>query len=486
MTNSYFINALGCDTHGLPAVSLCADSLDLFDFETGIFVPGIHFDSLDPYFTGNYFMRGREWERLSNIEFYELDNHGINQQVGLRTHGKSARWQNQKGFSIYAREEYGNKRIKYKFFDNIPISNFKRLTLKPYASAWNGSGCKDYISNRIAQHLNVEFMASRPSVLFINGEYCGVYYVEEKPDERFLEDHFDVDKEDVNIIKSWSEADYGTMYNYNALFEWMQQADLKDVEQYAYAEAHIDMENFIDYYILELFTANLDWPASNTRMWQVNNGKWRWIFYDGDACLEAMDYDVFANATYDGDAWYPSSRKATLFFRRLLENEQFKAQFAMRFNELAFSVFAYQNTKPYFDYIKEALQDEVPNQIERYGIPVSYGTWVYYCMTVIDDFLMNRSDNIISALNDFISIEEPVVKVFQCFPNPSSGDIHVSFESDAFGAAEISIYDLMGRKVFSLPYLVTEGGNEIVINPNLTAGVYVLKAGNLSQRIVRY
>ena len=51
-TNSYFIRALGCDTHGLPAISLCVDSLDLFDYERGIFVPGIHFDSLNPYFAG--------------------------------------------------------------------------------------------------------------------------------------------------------------------------------------------------------------------------------------------------------------------------------------------------------------------------------------------------------------------------------------------------------------------------------------------------
>ena len=40
VTNSYFINELGCDTHGLPVVSLCADSLDLFDYNTGIFIPG--------------------------------------------------------------------------------------------------------------------------------------------------------------------------------------------------------------------------------------------------------------------------------------------------------------------------------------------------------------------------------------------------------------------------------------------------------------
>ena len=57
-TNSYFIRSLGCNTHDLPVVSLCADSLDLFDYENGILVPGIHYDSLNPKYTGNYCMRG--------------------------------------------------------------------------------------------------------------------------------------------------------------------------------------------------------------------------------------------------------------------------------------------------------------------------------------------------------------------------------------------------------------------------------------------
>ena len=192
MTNSYFISALGCDTHGLPAVSVCADSLDLFDYERGIFVPGIYFDTLYPYFTGNYFMRGLEWERVCNFEYYELNNTGINQQVGLRTHGKKARYQGQKGMKIYAREEYGKKRIKHRFFENIPLDDFKHLCLKPYMSAWNGSGSKDYIMSRIAQHVNVESPSSRACVLFLNGEYWGLYYVAEKPDERFLEDHLDI------------------------------------------------------------------------------------------------------------------------------------------------------------------------------------------------------------------------------------------------------------------------------------------------------
>ena len=486
-TNSYIIRALGCDTHGLPVVSLCADSLDLFDYERGIMVPGINFDSLNPYYSGNYFMKGREWERLSNIEFYEFDNTGINQLVGLRTHGKQSRWRSQKGMNIFAREEYGNKRLRHRFFETIPLDNFKHLSLKPYMSSWNGSGCKDYITGRMAEHLDVESLASRPLVLFLNGEYWGVYYISEKPDERFLEDHYGIDIEAVSIINIWYELECGILNGYYSIYTWLETADLSDDEQYAYAEAHIDIANFIDYYVLELFANNADWPAYNVRMWQLGNGKWRWIFFDGDACLEYMDFDVFANAVYDGDNGYPSNRIATLFFRRLLENAQFRLRFQQRFNELVSTVFAYENTKPYFDYIKLKLQPEVPNQMERFGSPPSsMAEWELYCMGVIDQFLRERPVEILEELNDFLTIDEPQVVGFQCFPNPSSNEIHLFFDGEAFGKGEIAIYDLMGRKVFAQSVTWNSGFNEITLNPDLQAGVYVLKMGSHTEKIIRY
>ena len=204
ITQSYFIRALGCDTHGLPVVSLCADSLALFDYETGIFVPGVYYDPLDPNWTGNYYEEGREWERPMNIEFYEQDNTGINQQAGIRTHGGNGRRFQQKCVKIYAREEYGKKRFKHKFFETIPQNNFKHLILKPFAASWNQSGVNDHICNQIASRLNVESLASRPVVLYLNGEYWGIYYIHERPDERYLEDHFGIDIEHVNIINAWN------------------------------------------------------------------------------------------------------------------------------------------------------------------------------------------------------------------------------------------------------------------------------------------
>ena len=487
VTNSYFIRALGCDTHGLPAVSLCADSLDLFGYERGILVPGINFNPNKPYATGNYFMKGREWERLSNFEFYEAGGSvGVNQQLGLRTHGKQSRWRSHKGYSLYAREEYGKKRIHYRFFDTTPLEKFKHLTLRPFSSTWNGAGCQDHLCNLIAHPLDVETLSSRPCVLFINGEYWGVYYMEEKPDENYLEDHLGVNKDRVTIIKEWQEVECGTADNFDALLAWMEQADLADEEQYAYAAAHIDISNFIDYFVFELFALNLDWPATNTRCWQEGDGKWRWIFYDGDGCLvEKDDFNAFANATYEGEPVWPTNSRATLFFRRLLDNEGFKAQFCSRFNTLAATTFAYQNTKPYFDGIYQALQPEVPNQMERFNMPHTIAGWENYSMPVIHSFLMHRPGHVITELNEFLSVVEPVAHVAKCYPNPFTEELRIVVDAESFGAKEVAVYDVMGRKVYAQPCWLDKGDNEIVLHPNLSSGVYLLQVGGHSQRIVR-
>ena len=486
MTHSYFISALGCDTHGLPAVSLCADSLDLFDYEQGIFVPGIHFDPSYPYLSGNYFMKGYEWERLCNFEFYEADdNAGVNQPLGLRTHGKQSRWRSHKGFCLYAREEYGKKRIKYKFFDTTPVEKFKRLTLRPFSSTWNGAGCQDYLCNLIAQPLNVETLSSRPCVLYLNGEYWGIYYVEEKPDEHYLEDHLGVDDDEVTIIKEWIEVDCGSPDNFNALYAWMEQADLTDEEQYAYVEAHIDIANFIDYYIFELYSANRDWPATNIRMWQEGDSKWRWILYDTDGCLAGDGFDAFANATYVGPNGWPTSTRATLFFRKMLENEDFKERFAIRFNELAFTTFSYHRVKPFYDYIYQALEYAVPDQIERFSSPHTLSSWENYSMPVTHYFLMLRPEQVIAELNDFMSVEEPESITAECYPNPFNEEIRIKVESEGFGAKEIAVYDLMGRKVFAQPCCLNRGLNEIVLSPDLNAGVYLMRLGDRTLKIVK-
>lgn len=486
-TNSYFIRALGCDTHEMPAVSLCADSLDLFDYETGIFVPGIYYDPLNPDWSGNYYQSGREWERPMNIEFYELDNSGINQQAGLRTHGGNGRRFQQKCLKIYAREEYGKKRFKHKFFETIPQNNFKHLVLKPFSASWNQSGVNDHICNQIASQLNLETLASRPVLLYLNGEYWGVYYIHERPDEHYLEDHYGVDIDNINIIGAWNPiVEHGSDESFRALFQWVEENDLSDDEAFAYFESQVDLDNFIDYQIFELFAENTDWPANNMRCWQEGNGKWRWIFYDGDACLRWMTFYAFEYAVYDGDETWPSNWKATLFFRKLLENENFKTRFAMRFSELLNTSFSYLVTGPVYYDIKTTLEPEVPYQSQRFGFPTDVDSW-NDDMGRVNWFLMRRTEYITVPIQELlVGLPEMQQKSFQCYPNPTSGEIHLCFDADAFGATEIGIYDLTGRKVLMVSCPMVEGKNDVVINPDLAAGVYLLKVGRYVQRIVRY
>ena len=485
VTNSYFIKALGCDTHGLPALSLCADSLDLFDYNRGILVPGASYDPEDHDYSGNYYQTGDEWERPCNVEFYENGNHGINQQAGVRTQGLSTRRYTQKGLKIFARKEYGKKRFNYRFFNDTYVASFKHLKLKPFRGGWADIGCQDYLAGRIARNLDIDCLASRPMVLFLNGEYWGIYFLQEKPDERYLEDHYDVDLNTVNIIKSWGGGlcEYGTGETMIELYRWIKEHDLADDDNYQYVTERIDISNFIDYEIFEIFSANLDWPANNVRSWQADNSRWRWIFYDGDACLFRLmnGFDAFANATYDGDEIYPSNSVSTLFFRKLLENNSFKAQFLSRFYNLLRSEFSYSITQTYYNEIYNLLIDEIPNQADRFNNPPSVNEW-NRVMKKVDRFLSKRTAEIDQSLRERFVVESTTIE--SLYPNPAQDMIRVEVNSEGVALVEFEIFNIMGQKVYYSRQVVGGGTTNVSLHIDLKSGVYLMKVGSSVKKFI--
>lgn len=482
-TNSYFIGALGCDTHGLPAISICADSLDLFDYQRGIMVPGAHWDASNPDWTGNYYQKGIAWERLINMEFYELDNTGINQEAGMRTHGGNARRFQQKGLKLYAKEEYGNHRFEHRFFEEDSLDSFKHLVLKPFASSWLQSGVANHVCNQIARSVNVESLESRPAILFLNGEYWGVYYIQERPDERYLKDHFDVDLDQVNIMVGWNPTlDYGTTYYFRLFYNWLETADLNDEANWDYVKEHVDIPCFIDYQILEMFLANMDWPANNIRCWQLNDGPLRWIFYDGDGCLSSVQFDVFANALYVGPNIWPASTKSTLFFRKFMENYEFFTAFNDRFEELLNTTFQDSVTLEYLSAIRNQIEAEVPSQSVRFGKPESMERWEHD-ITYHLYFLVRRVGDMRASLLEYFDVEE--TELAGIFPNPFTDELHLGLPAGATSVDEIQIFDLLGREVFAQSCSVDATTQEITIHPHLTPGIYFLKMGNHVTKIVR-
>ena len=500
-TNSYLIRDLDNIDTQLGMLSICADSLALFDFETGILVPGVHWDSTDPYNTGNYYQRGREWERLGNVEYYDYaDNSGIHQTCGLRTHGNRARHQPQKGLKIYAREEYGKKRFTYAFFENSPLNSFKHLIIKPYSSLYPFTGIQDYICSQTAINMGLEAGMSRPVVLYLNGEYWGIYFLQEKMDERYLEDHFDIDIEHCQIVSNWNGLaehggtidNYGNNIEFANMMDWLEIADLTQKHEYQHLCELIDIDNFIDYIILETFIANCDWPANNMRCWKMNNGRWRWMFLDGDAALNnfsidpfgnAIPLDVFGNATYAGEYTWPSSRKATLMFRKCLENPEFVLSFENRMSQLCQDVLAFENTEYHFQHIKDWIQEEIAAQSFRFSIPQQVDLWNLTC-TLTDDFLINRVETYFDEYSVYVGLDEHLASAsFSMYPNPANG---ILFIETRHGTSlpdqnEYRITNPIGQTL-----LQGHIKNEIQqINiESLPAGMYFITVGITTQKFV--
>lgn len=476
-THSFFIKTLGCDLHGLPVLSIAADSLDLFDYENGIFVPGVHYDLSDTTGTGNYFMTGREWERRINMEFYESDNRGINQQCGLRTHGGASRWFQQKGMRLYAREEYGKKRFKHRFFETTTLANFKHLNLHPFrCSNWRHTGGQEYLSQRVATQLDVDGLNVRQIVVFLNGEYWGIYTLEESPDERYLEDHYDVDLDLVNIIKYWGVLNYGNGTDWWSFRSWIENADLSQPTDSAHAFSRMNVHSFIDYYLLEVYGANLDWPQNNVLLWQAENGEpFRMMFFDGDGCFTRWYYNASDHAA--------NAKGSSLIINKFMGSEAFKVMLYERYSELRSSVFSNHALNAIWDDYRDLVEDEIPSQSNRFGFPRSVKRW-QADMDSVRGFFTKRPHAFHREMQELYAFTPSLLKEIDVYPNPNNGifDIHVA--SEVCAIMPIVIFDMTGRLVYKEEYFLRPGDNVITIETSLRSGLYVVNIGGVIKKMV--
>ncbi len=445
-THSYIIDSLLGRHITLPVVSLCTDSLSLFDYDTGIFVKGYFFEPKYPYTTGNYFQKGQWWEREASFALYDSTGLAVQQDCGLRVHGNSQRVLAQKGFSLYARSDYGISRLVYPFFGEQGLPNFKRLTLRPWCASWSDAGIEDWLCQQLARPLRCDRLDSRPVVLFLNGEYWGIYFLEEKVDEYYIEGHYGINGRKVDLLSYWGgEVEHGSDERWWQLYEWLQHPETQADSSLQYLESHVDLDALLDYMLLQLLVANDDWPVNNTRFWSTDKSRWRWIFFDGDGALTtaAEDASILDYLTYASHRQSThSSYRASLLFRRLLGDPSFLARSYERMSVLVDSHFSYPNTAPLLQDIVSQVASEVPYQSQRFGSPSSVGKWKT-TISAIDGFLRTEPQAMLDKYANYFGLTEPE-------------------------SAFVAVYDRYGRLV--LP----PGSSEAQIK-TLPRGIYFLR-----------
>lgn len=423
ITHSYLIDSLLHRRIALPVVSLCADSLSLFDADTGLMAPGWYFDRRYAYSTGNYFQRGRHWERPAAFAYYAPDGGATEQDCGLRVHGNSQRVLVQKGLSLYARREYGDNRFSYPFFGPDGRADYRRLVLRPWSTSWSGAGIEDWLCQHLADSLRFDHLATRPVVLFLNGEYWGIYFLEEKADEHYIEEHHGVDSRQVDLLAYWGdEVENGSAERWGAFYQWLE-ADGTDMGRLS---NEVDTGAVMDYMLMQILILNDDWPVSNVRQWATDGTPWRWIFFDADGALASfpdnaaiLDYMTYYSSHLlssargavrrtEGSFQIPSSHtspQSTLLFRRLFADRGFLEASMRRLRELVATHFDYRRSGALLQQVVKEVESEVPYQIRRFDKPSSMVRW-RMAVEVIDEFLRTEPEAMVNEYAQYFGLEQ--------------------------------------------------------------------------------
>lgn len=488
VTHTYLVADLIGYRPTLPVISVVLPAEALFDPDSGIFSPnGFNLD--DDFFSGNFNQHGREWERTAWVEYLDPDGGGFAQCLGLRVHGGKTRRNMQKPLKLYARRDYGPRTIEYPLFDERPYHAFKRLVLKPFSASWYKGGVQDALAHSIAEPLSFLSLASRPVTLFINGEYWGIYYLQESPDEHLVASLEGADDDEVDLIGSWLGLEQtGNNAGFLQMMYFMEDVDFSDSIQYARAEELIDIDNFIDYQLFEAFICNNDWPANNMRCYQYDDRPWRWIFYDGDACFIDPKQDFNPILTYEGDDTWPSSRESTLCLRRLLQSPLFVDRMARRLNEIIATAFHPDHTRPLLAALATTVAPEVGRQAARFNVPVDSVQW-RIGIAAIDRFLAQRPSCYRKQMQRLLAPSAVHGIRFAAAPNPTHGNIVLFYEESLVGWTFYHLYDRMGRVLYEGSIYLPLGQSSVPLSlPPLPTGIYLMRldASNETLQIVVY
>lgn len=220
---------------------------------------------------------------------------------------------------------------------------------------------KDYLVAEVIKDLNVSTVSYEPYVLFLDGEYWGFYWLNEKYNGDYFEHYYQVNRDNVILIKSGEleageEEDY---QYYSNMIEFCSQSDVTREENYEKVCELIDIESYIDYYASMIYIGRSgDWPWLNYALWRVKkneagpfgDGKWRWIIYDLNSPGFNTDLDSIAYVMeYDE------------MFNNLMTNDTFRAKLISRIEELADTVFNAEvmdeNINSYKKLIAESMRE---------------------------------------------------------------------------------------------------------------------------------
>ncbi len=355
----YVLN--GNDT--LSVVSVVIEPYKLWDPESGMYVDGPYISDESPFLGANYW---QDWERSASLSLYEADGSGgFFVPCGLKIFGGYSRANGKKSFACMFRKSYGQGTLEYPVFGEDSLPYYNSLVLRAGGQEAFLSRFKDELITSFAgDMLGLAVQDYRPVALYLNGEYWGVYFIREKLNEHYVSGHFGVEPEEVTL----AEWDGSGSKQYTALKEFAKKNDLSVQENYDYIASQIDLENYTDFMIAQIWMNNKD--AGNVKYFTAPGYKWTWLLYDTDLAFVKAEENSFPYLMNTNLGFEITSRT---FAVRLMQNPEYKDYFLRRMAWQMREIWTEENLIPYIDALQEQVRQDMEKECSRWGS--SYSAW---------------------------------------------------------------------------------------------------------------
>ena len=456
-TRTYFIN----EKTDLPVFSLVTDPANFFSDTTGIYVIGTK--GVTSHCSTAPRNWNQDWERPVSLEFFETNKTlAFRVNTGVKIYGGCTRLYAQKSLAFYMRGEYGNDKLRYRLFDDAPISEFNNFILRSSGQDWWRTMFRDgMVQTLLEQGMKLDYSNYRPSILFINGKYWGIHNIREKMNEYYTFYHHGADVNNIDLIEisKSGRATSGDEVAYNEMINFLSTKDMSNPLNYEYIKSIVDIDEYLDYQIAEIYGANGDWPGSNMKLWRERRtgGKWRWMIYDMDFTFGGnakgmYDTNTLAQATVATGTSWPNPSWSTLMLRKLLENVEFKNEFIQKFAAHMNTTFETNHVLAVIDSMAKDIASEVPRHKLRWSQSISYGTGWQSQIDIMKTFAAQRPSNMRSHIYAKFGISTSNSLVISR-NNPSWGKVFVySVEIKKNGAINIFFKEVpLKIKALALP-----------------------------------
>lgn len=401
-SNTYFIFAGGRSAITIPVVSISIQEDYLFDYTIGIYNAGIDFDTWrqnsfagpDGSTPANYRRRGEQWEYPAHFELFEPgeESPALSQQIGVRIHGGWSRSDPFKTLRLYARSDYGTSRFRHQMFPDQPDNNYNRLLLRNSGNDRGTTMFRDAAIHAVVGHMNFDTQAYRPAVVFINGEYWGIHNFRERLDHHYLARVYGVESDKVDILEANGSVVEGDNQHYRSMVTFIRNNSPASQANFDSLKTMMDVDNFMDYHIAQIYVSNLDWPGNNIDFWRYqtdgfqpdapygHDGRWRWMMYDTDFGFglyssNPPQYNSLAAALATNGPSWPNPEWSTILLRRLLLNTSFRDDFINRFADQLNTAFQPERVQTIIDAMADLIEPEMPEHSRRWRSPSNVTNW---------------------------------------------------------------------------------------------------------------